>query len=106
MIWWIGASFAGVALISLCLAVWPRVTHKSSRSGVTYFGEAATFETVKELAAALKHTETDPIWRTVLQLHVVARRADQKYAAIRVGLVAVGVAVALTLSAALGDHFS
>jgi MFS family permease len=106
LIWWLGAGFAGIALVGLCVAVWPRVTHKSGGSGVTYFGEAATFATVAELTAALKRTETDPVKRTVLQLHVIAKRADHKYAAIRVSLLAVGLAVALTLSASLGDHFS
>jgi MFS family permease len=106
LIWWVGAGLAGVSLISLCVAVWPRVTHDSGQSGVTYFGEAARFETVGELTAALKRTETDPVARTVLQLHVISRRADQKYAAIRVGLVVLGLAIALTLAAVLGDHFS
>lgn len=106
LIWWFGAGFAGLALLSLCVAVWPRVTHRSGRGGVTYFGEAATFGTLEELTAALKRSETDPVKRTVLQLHVIAKRADQKYAAIRIGLIALGLAIALTLSASLGDHFS
>jgi hypothetical protein len=88
------------------LAPLTRVTHDSGPSGVTYFGEAAKFETIAALTAALKRTETDPVARTVLQLHVISRRADHKYAAIRVGLIALGLAVTLTLSAGLGDHFS
>jgi hypothetical protein len=86
LVWWVGAALAGVAVVSLGVAVWPRVTHKSGPSGVTYFGEAAQLE-------------------TVLQLHVISRRADHKYAAIGVGLIALGLAIALTLAAVLGDHF-
>lgn len=104
LIWWAGAAGAGIALICLCIAVWPRVTHKSGRRGVTYFGEAASFETVDELRAALKRTETDPVERTVLQLHVISQRATHKYAFIRAGLVALGLAITFTLAAVLGDH--
>lgn len=81
------------------------MTHKSGGRGVTYFGEAARFETVGKLHAALKRTETDPVERTVLQLHVISQRAVHKYAFIRAGLVALGLAIILSLAAVLADHF-
>lgn len=105
-VWWAGAFLAGAAVVCLAVAVWPRVTHKSGPSGVTYFGEAAAFETVAKLTAALKRTETDPVARTVLQLHVIARRADHKYAFIRYALIALGLSITLALAAAIGDHLS
>jgi hypothetical protein len=103
--WWAGVTLAGAALVCLGVAVWPKVTHRSGTGGVTYFGEAATFETVAELKAALKRSETDPVERTTRQLHVIAKRADHKYAFIRASLVAVGLAIGLTLAAVLGAHF-
>jgi hypothetical protein len=73
---------------------------------VTYFGDAARYETPAELNAALKRSETDPIERTVTQLHVIARRAVEKYDWIRVGLFSLGLAVALTLAAILTNRLS
>jgi MFS family permease len=104
-IWWVGATFAGIGVFCLAVAVWPKVRHKSGPSGVTYFGEVAAFETVAELTAALKRTTTEPVARTVLQLHVIARRADHKYAFIRYALIMLGLAVALALIATFGDRF-
>jgi hypothetical protein len=101
-IFWVGVSAATAGLLLLSAAVWPKVTHQSGKAGVTYFGEAARFETPTELEAALRRTSTDPIARTVTQLHVIARRADAKYAFIRSALVALWAAATLVLVAAAG----
>lgn len=41
----------------------------------------------------------------MVQLHVLARLANRKYRFIAGGLIALGLAIALTLGAVLGDHF-
>ena len=105
-IWWAGAFCAGVSLISLGLAVWPKISHRTISRGVTYFGDIARYKTAAELRSALKRTETDPVERTVTQLHVIARRAVEKYESIRMGLVSLGFAAALTLSAVLAERLA
>jgi hypothetical protein len=104
-IWWAGSAFAGVSLLCLCAAIFPKVAHKRGTGAVTYFGDVAKLKTVGELGAALKKSVTDPPERTVVQLHVLARLVARKYAFIRVGLIALGLAIGLTLGAVLGDHF-
>jgi hypothetical protein len=50
------------------LAVYPRVKHDSASKGVMYFGDVAALETVDELRAALKRSETNAAERSVIQL--------------------------------------
>jgi hypothetical protein len=100
-LWWAGSVSAGLSLFCLCAAVYPKVKHKSATGGVTYFGDVAVLETVPELRAALKRSETDPHSRTVTQLHVIARLVDRKYAFIRFGLLALGAAILMTVTAVL-----
>ncbi|MFL5757660.1 MAG: hypothetical protein ACJ77N_15385 [Chloroflexota bacterium] len=52
------------------------------------------------------HPETDPVERTVTQLHVIARRAVEKYTWIRVGLVSLGLAIALELAAVVAARIA
>lgn len=105
-IWWAGSAFAGVSLLCLCLAIFPKIAHKSGTGAITYFGDVAKLKTVSELSAALKKSVTDPPERTVVQLHVLARLVERKYGFIRAGLIALGFAIGLTLGAVLGDHFA
>jgi hypothetical protein len=104
-IWWVGSACAGASLLCLCLAIFPKLKHKSGTGVITYFGDVAKLKTVGELTAALKKSVTDPPERTVVQLHVLARLAKRKYRFIAGGLIALGLAIALTLGAVLGDHF-
>lgn len=104
-IWWAGAACAGAAMLCLCLAIFPKLKHKSGKRGVTYFGDVARFKTVPELRVALKKSETDPKERTLVQLHALARLANRKYRFIGASLIALGLAIALTLGAVLGEHF-
>lgn len=103
--WWVGSACAGISFFCLCGAVYPKVKHKSGSSGVTYFGDVAAIETLEELRAALRRSETDPHARTITQLHVTSRLAGKKYAFIRAGLLALGLAIAFTLAAVLAAHF-
>jgi hypothetical protein len=58
--WWAGSFFAGVSFLCLCVAIYPKVKHRSATKGVTYFGDVAALEMVDELRAALKRSETTP----------------------------------------------
>jgi Restriction endonuclease/Pycsar effector protein len=84
-LWWAGSVCAGLSFLCLALAVYPRVKHNSASKGVTYFGDVAALETVDELRAALKRSETNAAERSVSQLHVIARLAVRKYRFIRWG---------------------
>jgi hypothetical protein len=102
--WWVGAGFAGAAFLCLCAAVYPKVKHRNTAKGVTYFGDVAALKSVDELRAALKCSETDPAERSVTQLHVVARLVGRKYRYIRLGLITLGIAAAVMLSAVLAER--
>jgi hypothetical protein len=103
--WWIGSAWAGISFFCLCAAVYPKVKHKSTSGGITYFGDVAALKTEKELRVALRRSETDPHARTITQLHVISRLAGKKYAFIRAGLLTLGLAIAFTLAAVLAAHF-
>jgi hypothetical protein len=105
-LWWGGSTSAGLSLLCLVLAVYPRVTHQSASKGVTYFGDVAALETVDELRAALKRSETDAAGRSVTQLHVIARLVARKYRFIRWGLIALGAAIVLTVAAVLAARLA
>ncbi|MBA3726366.1 MAG: hypothetical protein H0W86_07905 [Armatimonadetes bacterium] len=104
LLWWLGSGWAGASLLSLCLAIFPKLRHKADEPGITYFGDVAKLGTVADLRAGLKKSETDPRERTLVQLHVLARLVNRKYRFIGGGLIALGLAIALTLSAVLGEH--
>lgn len=104
-LWWVGSSLAGASLFCFCAAVYPRLKNRESQ-GVTYFGDVARLKPVRKLWDELKLSETDPVARTVTQLYVIAHQARNKYAFIRAGLVALGLAIALTLTAALANHWA
>lgn len=102
--WWMGSGFAGASFFCLCAAVYPKVKHRRAAKGVTYFGDVAALKTADALREALKRSETDPAERSVTQLHVVARLVGRKYRYIRLGLISLGVAIALMLGAVLGER--
>jgi hypothetical protein len=105
-VWWVGSGFAAISFFCLCAAVFPKVKHRTKAKGVTYFGDVSALETVDELRAALKRSETDPAERSVTQLHVIARLVDRKYRYIRFGLIALGIAIALMLGSALAERLA
>jgi hypothetical protein len=77
-VWWAGSACAGVALVSLGLAIYPRVKHNTRSSGVTYYGDVARLENADALRAALKRSQSDPVARTLIQLFVVAKLVYRK----------------------------
>ena len=106
-IWWAGAGLAGVALLALGLATWPKLKHRSGTSvAVTYFRDAAAYDSPSELGKALRGDNTDATERTVLQLHALSQRALQKYRWVQVALVALALAIGCTLVAILGAELS
>jgi hypothetical protein len=105
-LWWAGSVFTGASFFCLCAAVYPRVKHRSASRGVTYFGDVAALKTTGELRAALKRSETDPAERSVTQLHVVAWLVARKYRFIRCGLVTLGTAIVLVLTAVMAARLA
>jgi Family of unknown function (DUF5706) len=105
-LWWVGSVCAGLSFLCLALAVYPRVKHNSASKGVTYFSDVAALETVDELRAALKRSETDATERSVTQLHVIARLVARKYRLIRWALLALSIAIVLTVAAVLAARLA
>jgi hypothetical protein len=106
-VWWAGAGFAGVALLALGLAIWPKLKHRSRATvAVTYFRDAAKSKTPVELAEALRAENTPAATRTLVQLHALSKRALRKYRWLQVALITLLLAIGCALTAVLGAELS
>lgn len=109
-LWWLGALSAGVGLVRLVGAVWPRTGRKGPPPGVVaYYGDVHRYagRPTAELRAALAASAADAPDRLVDQLREVSRIVVDKYAGVKAALVALPIAavlctVAVAVSGALG----
>ena len=98
-LWWPGAAAGTIGVVSFAAAVWPRVSHKGPKGMLAYFGHVAQYKKVENLEAALDNkVASQPVERTVDQLHIVSKIVRRKYWLIRGGMVLLAIALLLCAS--------
>jgi hypothetical protein len=99
IIWWLGSIAAAVGIVSLIVAIFPRLKPLSS-GRVTYFEDVRRYEKCEDLVRDLK-VEAGRGDRDADQLLNLSRIAHRKYRAVQVAVIALGSAAALCSLAAL-----
>lgn len=99
--WWVGGGLAAAGTFELCLAVWPRITHKLGAS-VTYFNDIALLGDISKVRAALEGGSSDE--RTLTQLVAISGLARRKYIHIRRAMALLGLGGTLILVAVIGGR--
>lgn len=84
--WWAGAAGVAVSIVLVASAVYPRIVHSEGRERLTFFGHAAAYGSVGELAAALPAAAARANGRPFDQLWHVSRIVTRKYRLVRWGL--------------------
>lgn len=101
-VWWVGIAFALLGLLLLILAVAPRgVIRRRKPERACYFGDVEACKSEEQLAALLLKQSDGESNRTLDQILATARITRIKYLLIWWALVALGVAVALTILSVL-----
>ncbi|WP_413230926.1 Pycsar system effector family protein [Occultella kanbiaonis] len=94
-LWWIGAGFATASIVCAALAVWPRYVRSDASNGVHYWGHAATYKRLEDLACVLdSSSHEDGRQRTRHQLWALSKIVSRKYTFVRSAIVTAGVASA------------
>jgi hypothetical protein len=99
IVWWVGVAVAAFGIASLGYAVFPRLL-KSTEGRLTYFEDVLRFADVYEFGKALTAEESRGD-RDVEQLFRLSTVVHRKYAAVRVAMGSLLLAVVLCAAAAL-----
>ena len=83
------------------MTLYPRNIRGTPAKRLLYFGHVIAYDSVDELAAALRSVEEDSEHRLVEQLLSVSRLVHVKYAMTRKALVALGAGTALCIAAVI-----
>lgn len=99
LLWWIGAGSAAVGVLALVYAIWPRVgTGASDRA--RYFADVRVHGDCDSLIPVLEK-EAQRENRDAEQLFSIASIVGKKYAAVKMAIIALALAVVLTAFAAI-----
>ena len=102
-LFWAGCLAFLISGLYLGLTLYPRNIRGTPPQRLLYFGHVIAYDSVSELAAALRSVEEDAEHRLVEQLLSVSRLVHVKYALTRKALVALGAGTALCLVAVIVD---
>jgi Family of unknown function (DUF5706) len=102
-LFWAGCLAFLVSGVYLGLTLYPRNIRGTPPQRLLYFGHVIAYDSVSELAAALRSVEEDAEHRLVEQLLSVSRLVHVKYALTRKALIALGAGTALCLVAVIVD---
>jgi hypothetical protein len=83
--------------------LYPRDIRGTPAKRLLYFGHVIAYESVDDLARALRAVEEDPEHRLVEQLLSVSRLVHAKYALTRKALIALGLGTALCIAGVIVD---
>jgi Family of unknown function (DUF5706) len=100
-LFWIGCIAFLASGVYLGMTLYPRNIRGTPAKRLLYFGHVIAFESVDELAAALRSVEEDSEHRLVEQLLSVSRLVHVKYAMTRKALLALGAGTALCITAVI-----
>jgi hypothetical protein len=93
VIWWTGAAAALIGIVTLAVALTPRMNHLGPASTMRYFGHAAQLASATEVLEVLGRVSDHLLERIADQLLIISRLVVLKYTLIRLALVLFGVAV-------------
>jgi hypothetical protein len=97
VLFWTGCAAFLASGVYLGMTLYPRDIRGTPAKRLLYFGHVIAYDSVDELAAALRGVEEDSEHRVVEQLLSVSRLVHAKYALTRKALIALGVGTALCL---------
>jgi Family of unknown function (DUF5706) len=106
VLFWAGAGALLASGLFLGMTLYPRDIQGTPAKRLLYFGHVIAFQSVDELASALRSVEEDAEHRLVEQLLDVSRLVHAKYALTRKALVALGAGTALCLAAVIVDSIA
>jgi hypothetical protein len=96
-LFWTGCASFLASGIYLGMTLYPRDIRGTPAHRLLYFGHVISYQTVDDLAQALRTVEEDVEHRVVEQLLAVSRLVHAKYALTRKALIALGAGTALCL---------
>ena len=102
-LFWTGCAAFVASGVYLGMTLYPRDIRGTPAKRLLYFGHVIAYNSVDELAQALRSVEEDPEHRTVEALLSVSRLVHVKYALTRKALIALGVGTALCIGGVLVD---
>jgi hypothetical protein len=102
-LFWAGCLAFLVSGLFLGMTLYPRNIRGTPSRRLLYFGHVIAYESVPELAEALRAVEEDAEHRLVEQLLSVSRLVHVKYALTRKALAALGAGTALCLAGVILD---
>jgi len=97
LLFWSGCAAFLASGVYLGMTLYPRDIRGTPAKRLLYFGHVIAYDSVDELAAALRGVEEDSEHRVVEQLLSVSRLVHAKYALTRRALIALGVGTGLCL---------
>jgi hypothetical protein len=97
-LFWIGCAAFLASGVYLGMTLYPRDIRTTPAERLLYFGHVIAYQTVDELAAALRAVDEDVEHRVVEQLLSVSRLVHAKYALTRKALIALGIGTALCIA--------
>jgi hypothetical protein len=101
MLFWTGCAAFLASGVYLGMTLYPRDIRGTPAKRLLYFGHVIAFNSVDELAAALRNVEEDSEHRVVEQLLSVSRLVHAKYALTRKALLALAAGTALCIGGVL-----
>ena len=101
VLFWTGCAAFLASGVYLGMTLYPRDIRGTPAKRLLYFGHVIAYDSVPELAAALRSVEEDAEHRLVEQLLSVSRLVHAKYALTRRALIALGAGAALCLGGVL-----
>ena len=103
LLFWAGCAGLLASGILLGMTLYPRDIRGTPATRLLYFGHVIAYESVPDLAAALRSVEEDADHRLVEQLLGVSRLVHKKYGMMRMALLALGFGTGACLIAVLVD---
>ena len=101
VLFWSGCVAFLVSGLYLGMTLYPRDIRGTPAKRLLYFGHVIAYQSVPELAAALRSVEEDSEHRLVEQLLSVSRLVHVKYALTRKALMALGAGTAMCIAAVM-----
>jgi Family of unknown function (DUF5706) len=103
VLFWTGCLAFLLSGVYLGMTLYPRNIRGTPARRLLYFGHVIAYDSVDELAAALRSVEEDSEHRLVEQLLSVSKLVHVKYAMTRKALIALGAGTALCLAGVIVD---
>lgn len=101
LLFWAGCIAFLASGLYLGMTLYPRNIRGTPSKRLLYFGHVIAYDSVEDLAAALKSVEEDSEHRLVEQLLSVSHLVHVKYAMTRKALIALGAGTALCIAAVI-----